>query len=149
MATVERESLTAQRTHRPPETVVTCYSVIDDFFSVCGIYDLTEGMFFDDSNVSLEEAQANQIEYLLDQVECEPGSRILDVGCGYGTLVARAESNAGRGVAAAADVSGESTEARFSALQAKSSSREAAMVTWRGAVMTARAVRQPRDATGT
>jgi cyclopropane-fatty-acyl-phospholipid synthase len=91
VATVERESLTTQATHRPPKTVVTCYSVIDDFFSVCGICDLTEGMFFGDSNVSLEEAQSNQIEFLLDQVECDPGSRILDVGCGYGTLVARAE----------------------------------------------------------
>ncbi len=96
MATVERESLSTQATHRPPKTVVTCYSVIDDFFSICGIYDLTEGMFFGDSNLSLEDAQANQIEFLLDRVGCEPGSRLLDVGCGYGTLVERAQRRGAR-----------------------------------------------------
>jgi cyclopropane fatty-acyl-phospholipid synthase-like methyltransferase len=35
-------------------------------------------------------AQQNQIEYLLDEVGCASGTRIMDIGCGNGQLVERA-----------------------------------------------------------
>lgn len=74
----------------PKETVVNCYSVIDRFFPACGLYDLTEGIYYGNPDLPFEQAQANQLDYLLDQVQCESGSRLLDIGCGYGTLLARA-----------------------------------------------------------
>ena len=37
--------------------------------------------------LSYQEAQRLQIEYLLDEIECHEGSCILDIGCGYGTLL--------------------------------------------------------------
>lgn len=74
---------------KPCGTVVTCYSAVDAFFPACGLFDLTEGIYFGDSETSFEEAQANQHEYLLDKVQCGPGHRLLDIGCGYGTLLER------------------------------------------------------------
>src|SRR4051794_8265907 len=71
------------------KTVVACYSVFDRFFPKCGLLDLTEGIYAGES-CSFEQAQANQHRYLLDQVRCRPGSRLLDIGCGYGTLLAEA-----------------------------------------------------------
>lgn len=76
---------------QPHRTVVTCYSVLDRFFPACGLFDLNEGIYAGDPDLELEQAQANQHRYLLDQLHCGPGSRILDIGCGYGTLLARAQ----------------------------------------------------------
>ncbi len=74
---------------KPWETVVTCYSAVDRFFPACGLFDLTEGMYHGNPKTPYEQAEANQLDYLLDQVRCEPGRRILDLGCGYGTLLER------------------------------------------------------------
>jgi cyclopropane-fatty-acyl-phospholipid synthase len=83
---------------RPWGTVVTCYSAVDRFFPACGVLDLTEGIYHGDPEVPHEQAQANQHDYLLDQAQVGPGRRLLDVGCGYGTLLQRARK---RGVAGA------------------------------------------------
>ena len=69
------------------ETVVTCYSAVDRFFPTCGLYDLTEGIYHGNPETSYEQAEANQLDYLLNQVGCKPGRRILDLGCGYGIPV--------------------------------------------------------------
>ena len=73
------------------ETVPTCYSAVDRFFPACGLFDLTEGIYNDNPKMPFEQAQANQHDYLLDQVGCEAGSRLMDIGCGYGTLLQRAQ----------------------------------------------------------
>ena len=78
--------------------VRTCYSVVDRFFPACGLLDLTEGMYGGDPRLSVEEAQAHQHDYLLDQLGCGTGTRILDVGCGYGTLLKRARQRGLDGV---------------------------------------------------
>ena len=74
---------------QPWETVVTCYSAFDRFFPACGLFDLTEGIYHGNPKTPYEQAEANQLDYLLDQVGCGPGRRILDLGCGYGTLLER------------------------------------------------------------
>jgi cyclopropane-fatty-acyl-phospholipid synthase len=71
--------------------------VVDRFFPACGLYDLTEGIYDGDAT-AFDEAQANQHNYLLDQVRCEPERRVLDIGCGYGTLLERARQRGAAGV---------------------------------------------------
>jgi cyclopropane-fatty-acyl-phospholipid synthase len=74
---------------QPWGTVVTCYSAVDRFFPACGLFDLTEGIYNGKPEKSYEQAEAEQLDYLLDQIRCEPGRRVLDLGCGYGTLMER------------------------------------------------------------
>ena len=52
-----------------------------------GFDDLTEGMYEGDPRRSYEEAQARKASALLDRAACGPGSRLLDIGCGYGRIL--------------------------------------------------------------
>ena len=69
------------------QVVVNCYDFFDRVFPESGLLDLTEGMYGDDPSIPYEQAQKNQINWLLDQVACAKGSRVLDIGCGNGTLL--------------------------------------------------------------
>jgi cyclopropane fatty-acyl-phospholipid synthase-like methyltransferase len=79
--------------HEPAErplaekTVLNCYDLIDRIFPECGLLDFTDGIYYGDPSVSYEQAQQNQFSWLLDQVHCTSGSRLLDIGCGNGTLL--------------------------------------------------------------
>jgi cyclopropane-fatty-acyl-phospholipid synthase len=75
---------------KTPAVVVNCYDFFDRVFPEYGFLDLTEGMYNGDSSTSYEQAQKNQINWILDGVNCKKGSRILDIGCGYRTLLAEA-----------------------------------------------------------
>lgn len=83
---------------QPWGTVVTCYSAIDRFFPACGFFDLTEGIYHGNPKTPYEQAEANQLDYLLDQIRCGPGRRVLDLGCGYGTLLERIRQRDAMGV---------------------------------------------------
>ena len=83
---------------QPAAPVVTCYSAVDKLFSACGLVDLTEGMYRGDPATPYETAQANQHHYLLDEVRLGAGGRLLDIGCGYGTLLERARQRGARGI---------------------------------------------------
>jgi cyclopropane fatty-acyl-phospholipid synthase-like methyltransferase len=78
--------------------VVACYSAVDRFFPACEIWDLTEGIYGGKPQTPYTQAQTRQHDYLLDQAGCGPGSRLLDLGCGYGTLLARAQQRGAAGV---------------------------------------------------
>lgn len=80
-----------------PKIVVTCYDFFDRVFPECGLFDLTEGIHHGDPGLSYEQAQKNQIDWILNEVDCAKASRLLDIGCGYGTLLAAAQ---GRGAEA-------------------------------------------------
>jgi cyclopropane fatty-acyl-phospholipid synthase-like methyltransferase len=73
-------------------TVVACYSVYDYFFPALGFTDLTDGMYEGDPDRPYGDAQARQAEVLLSRAGVEAGSRVLDVGCGYGRVLRAAEA---------------------------------------------------------
>lgn len=47
---------------------------------------------------SLEELQDNKLNLVCDKLDLQPGDRLLDIGCGWGTLVAHAAKNYGADV---------------------------------------------------
>jgi cyclopropane-fatty-acyl-phospholipid synthase len=67
--------------------VITCYSIVDRLMRACGFPDLTEGMYEGDPTRPYEEAQARQTAVLLDRARCAAGTRLLDIGCGYGRIL--------------------------------------------------------------
>ncbi len=79
-------------------TVINCYALFDKFFPTCGMLDYTEGIFHGDPSVPLEEAQQNQIRYVLDEAQCSAGTRVLDVGCGNGALLQEARRRGAEGL---------------------------------------------------
>ncbi|MBX3412645.1 MAG: class I SAM-dependent methyltransferase [Pirellulales bacterium] len=78
------------RSSSTPRTTVACYDFWDRVFRCAGVLDYTEGFYDGDPTRPYEQAQLAQLDYLLDAVGCQAGSRILDIGCGNGELVARA-----------------------------------------------------------
>ena len=67
-------------------TVVSCYDLLD-LAVTGGIEDYTEGIYEGNINRPYKDAQLAQGNYLLNEVRCRKGSRILDIGCGNGTLL--------------------------------------------------------------
>lgn len=71
--------------------VRTCYDLLT-VVPACGLTDFTDGKYIDDRNngESYLAAQERQAEYLLDQAGCTRGTRLLDIGCGYGRILEHA-----------------------------------------------------------
>src|SRR6185295_4515528 len=78
--------------------VVSCYDVLD-VGRGCGITDFTDGKYVDDRNDrdAYPDAQQRQANYLLDQIDCGLGSRVLDIGCGYGRIIEAANKRGANG----------------------------------------------------
>jgi len=89
MASVATKSITERGT---APVVRTCYDLLT-VVTACGLTDLTDGKYVDDRNdrAAYLAAQERQAEYLLDRVRCGPGTRLLDLGCGYGRILEHAE----------------------------------------------------------
>jgi cyclopropane-fatty-acyl-phospholipid synthase len=62
--------------------------------------DFTGAYYDGDFTLPLEEAQRRKREFVLDSIGCRRGSRILDIGCGWGNLLnaARARGAGGLGL---------------------------------------------------
>src|SRR3954470_13865795 len=77
-------------------TVVACYSVYDSFFPALGFTDLTDGMYEGDPSRTYDAAQNRQAETLLNRAGVRRGSRVLDIGCGYGHILRAAQARHAR-----------------------------------------------------
>jgi cyclopropane-fatty-acyl-phospholipid synthase len=76
------------------------YSLIDRVFrlSLGELADFSGAKYDGDFSLSLEQAQRRKHEYVADQIGIGPGRRVLDLGCGWGPLLAFVRSRGGVGV---------------------------------------------------
>jgi cyclopropane-fatty-acyl-phospholipid synthase len=76
------------------------YSLIDSIFrlSLGELADFSGAKYDGDFTLTLEEAQRRKHEYVAAQIGIEPGRRILDVGCGWGPLLAVIRDRGASGV---------------------------------------------------
>ena len=72
------------------------YDVSNEFFAL--FLDATMGYtcaYFERDDMTLEEAQIAKFDLALGKLNLEPGMTLLDIGCGWGTFVARAARDFG------------------------------------------------------
>jgi cyclopropane-fatty-acyl-phospholipid synthase len=76
------------------------YSLIDRVFRVAlgELADFSGAKYDGDFSLSLEEAQRRKHEYVSEQIGIGPRRRVLDLGCGWGPLLAFVRSQGGSGV---------------------------------------------------
>ena len=76
------------------------YSLTDRMIrlSLGELPDFSGAKFDGDFSLTLEEAQARKHEYVAEQVGIGPGRRLLDLGCGWGPLLAFVRARGGVGV---------------------------------------------------
>ena len=60
--------------------------------------DFSGAKFDGDFSLSLEEAQQRKHDYVAEQLGVGPGRRLLDLGCGWGPLLAYVRARGGAGV---------------------------------------------------
>ena len=72
------------------------YDVSNDFYRLF----LDPGMvyscaYYRDEADTLEQAQLNKLDHILNKLMVKPGERLLDIGCGWGSLILRAAGKYG------------------------------------------------------
>ncbi len=77
---------------RPPfEDIQAHYDISNDFFGLFQDPTRTYSCaFFEREDMTLEEAQTAKIDLALDKLGLQPGMTLLDVGCGWGSVMRRA-----------------------------------------------------------
>ena len=76
------------------------YSLIDRIFrlSLGELADFSGAKYDGDFSLTLEQAQRRKHEYIGTQIGIGPGKRVLDLGCGWGPLLAFIREQGGSGV---------------------------------------------------
>src|ERR687893_2982570 len=76
------------------------YSLIDSIFrlSLGELADFSGAKYDGDFSLTLEQAQRRKHEYVADQIGIAPGRRVLDLGCGWGPLLAFVRERGADGV---------------------------------------------------
>jgi cyclopropane-fatty-acyl-phospholipid synthase len=73
------------------KNIAAHYDLGNDFYSAWLDDTMTySSARFPSAKASLEDAQLNKIHTLLDRLELQPGQRLLEIGCGWGTLAIEA-----------------------------------------------------------
>jgi cyclopropane fatty-acyl-phospholipid synthase-like methyltransferase len=71
------------------KTVTGHYDRGNDFFhAFLGDVMIYTSAFFENVTDTLEDAQRRKLEVVAQKIQLKPGERLLDIGCGWGTLVA-------------------------------------------------------------
>src|SRR4029078_4303887 len=81
------------------EEIQAHYDLSDDFFGTFQDPSRTYSCaFFERDGMSLEDAQMDKIDLALNKLNLQPGMTLLDVGCGWGSVMKRAvEKHHGQG----------------------------------------------------
>src|ERR687893_2538053 len=76
------------------------YNQIDRIFrlSLGELADFSGAKYDGDFSLTLEEAQRRKHEYVAEQIGIGPGRRVLDLGCGWGPLLAFIRDRGAEGV---------------------------------------------------
>ncbi len=76
------------------------YSLVDRIFrlSLGELGDFSGAKYGGDFSLSLEEAQRRKHEWIAEQIGIGPGRRVLDLGCGWGPLLAFVRERGGIGL---------------------------------------------------
>jgi cyclopropane-fatty-acyl-phospholipid synthase len=76
------------------------YSLIDRIFrlSLGELADFSGAKYDGDFSLTLEQAQRRKHEYVAEQIGIGPGRRVLDLGCGWGPLLAYVRERGGDGI---------------------------------------------------
>lgn len=80
--------------------VEATYNYMDEYWrlSVGEHADITCALYDGDYSLTLEEAQTAKHNYILEQIDFEPGFRVLDIGCGWGGFLCSVRDHGGTGV---------------------------------------------------
>lgn len=77
--------------HKARENIAAHYDLGNDFYSAWLDPSMTySSARFDTGDEDLEAAQLHKIHLLLDRLDLKPGDRLLEIGCGWGTLAIEA-----------------------------------------------------------
>ena len=77
--------------HRARENIAAHYDLGNDFYAAWLDTTMTySSARFASPEDSLERAQLNKVRILLDRLALQPGQRLLEIGCGWGTLAIEA-----------------------------------------------------------
>jgi cyclopropane-fatty-acyl-phospholipid synthase len=76
------------------------YSLTDRIFrlSLGELADFSGAKYDGDFSLTLEEAQRRKHDYVAEQIGIGPGRRLIDLGCGWGPLLAYVRGRGGQGV---------------------------------------------------
>ncbi|CFQ21939.1 SAM-dependent methyltransferase [Streptococcus agalactiae] len=72
------------------------YDIGNDFYKLWLDDNMTYSCaYFKHENDSLEQAQLNKVHHILNKLNAQPGGKLLDIGCGWGTLIITAAKEYG------------------------------------------------------
>jgi cyclopropane-fatty-acyl-phospholipid synthase len=76
------------------------YNYLDELVrtTIGEVGDYSGAMFNGDFSMTLDEAQRAKRDFIIEQLRIGPGSRVLDVGCGWGPILQAAMERGGHGI---------------------------------------------------
>jgi cyclopropane-fatty-acyl-phospholipid synthase len=82
--------------HRDRKAIEHHYDVSDEFYSLfLGRNMVYSCAYYRNEDDTLEVAQVQKLDHILNKLMLKPGERFLDIGCGWGALILRAAKNYG------------------------------------------------------